>query len=295
MYKKNIFYKYRILFIFLSLLIHSTPIQACQKKQIWIVIHGTFAKYASWHHPENKFITTLKKNLPSDAQVYRFLWSGKNSYPARLEAGILCKEYIKNITPCNASVHIIGHSHGGNIAIVAAQELEKENSSIFINSLITLGTPICVDSYLPNMNRIKKIYNLFSYGDRIQPVMQIFKRTYPDHDNIYNIQIQYNNICPSHMEMRNPFIADHIPHLNKLIGHQKKDLLIHFFDKKKPIVKLDTDRKKDLERDFNFTQTIFNCISENRYDQKNKLAFFTKLSTRNWSFRFGNWRYINPE
>ncbi len=295
MHTKSIFYMYRIPFYFLFILINFSMIQAHQSKQVWIIIHGTFAQYASWHKPNNTFITTLKKHLNHNAEVHRFLWSGKNSYQARAEAGILCKDYIKNIMPPNGCLHIIGHSHGGNVAIIAAEELAKENSSIFIDSLTTLATPVCMYSYLPNMNRIKKIYNLFSYGDRIQPVMQIFKRTFPDHENIYNIQVKYNQICPSHMEMRNPFIAAYIPHMKELVLHKKNDLVIHFFDKKQPIVTLDFDRKKDLETDFNFTQHMFSYIAENRYDYKNKLASFSKLSARNWALRFGDWRNINSK
>ena len=238
------------------------------RKHIWLIVHGTFAKNSLWHTLKGDFHKQLAQSAQKNSKIYSGQWSGQNSDSARLQAGLECKEFIKTIANENDVLHIVGHSHGGNVAIIALNALAAECSSIKCHELITLGTPICPRTYMPNMNHIGQLYNLFSYGDRIQPVLQIFKRIYPEHPRIHNIQIQCNNLCPSHMELRYPLIAQYIPTLSDLVKGHKEPLLIHFFDKKKPSVILDANREKDLQIDKQFTEQMLTTFVESRHGSR---------------------------
>ncbi len=294
MYIKRNFSKH-LLPLFLCLFFPLSSAAATRAAQeIWIIAHGTFAKNSAWSKPGGDFYTTLKQHIAPHAHIYEINWSGKNSDTAREEAGIAAARFIKTIMQPGDRLHGVGHSHGGNVLILAAHQLAKEKSPLYMESLFTLGTPICTKSYLPDMSHIKYLYNLFSYGDRIQPVMQIFQRVFPEHERIFNIQVQCNGLCPTHMQMRQPLIAQHLPHISKLIKNQKKPLLIHFFDKKKAIVILDSTREKDLAIDKRFTEQILMCITESRHGKRT--SFITpKLSFQNWPFRFRNRGRLNPE
>jgi hypothetical protein len=292
--KRN--FKYRVFPLFLCLFFTCSAQQHTRVvKNIWLIIHGTFAKKASWHTAQGDFFKTLQERIGPNGSIYNFIWSGENSYKARTQAGVACKNFIKTIMEPGDRLHIVGHSHGGNVAILAAQELTKEKSPLTIHKLITLGTPVCTMHYIPDMQRISSVYNLFSYGDRIQPVIRMFKRTYPEHKNIYNIQIQCNGLCPSHTELRYPLIAKHLPELEHLTKDQKNPLLIHFFDKKKATVTLDSNRTKDLETDIIFTEQLLTCFSESRHVQKNLLSFPERLPLKSRVIRFGYWWRFNPQ
>ena len=292
MLRKRNFTLYIIpLFLCSFLTIHVIP-QSPLSKNIWLIIHGTFAQHAVWHKPSGEFFKTLQRHAGPNTQIYNFRWSGINSDEARLQAGITCKNYVRTIINPHDKLHIVAHSHGGNVALVAVNQLTKEKSPLSIETLITLGTPVDIDHYKPDMERIKIIYNLFSYGDRVQPVLQIFKRTFPEHPHIYNIQIMCNGYCPTHSELHSTLIAQHLPTLKKLINYEKKPLLVHFFDKKNPIVTLDNNREKDLEIDRIFTQQILSCIAESRHGKKTWLSD-KKYSFESRTLRLWNWWRIN--
>ena len=71
-----------------------------------------------------------------------FDWSGGNSDSARQQAAadlaIQIRFYRKN-HPCEP-VRVVAHSHGGNVALLASQF-----RGVYIDELVTLGTPIVAD------------------------------------------------------------------------------------------------------------------------------------------------------
>ena len=68
-------------------------------------------------------------------------------------------------------LNIVAHSHGGNVAIEALNELNKtENSKCppIVNNLILLGTPSRADYRLNNTNNIQRFINISSFHDAVQ-------------------------------------------------------------------------------------------------------------------------------
>jgi len=70
-------------------------------------------------------------------EVQAFIWSGRNSQYDRRKASIDLARYLNNPAFIKyRSIHIIGHSHGGNIATRAG--ILGPNRA---TSVITVGTP----------------------------------------------------------------------------------------------------------------------------------------------------------
>ncbi|MEJ6950987.1 RHS repeat-associated core domain-containing protein [Natronospora cellulosivora (SeqCode)] len=119
------------------------------------VVHGT------WSDPDtfsDEFIEDLEKALDDDAT--KFQWTGGNTDEARREAAERLAEEIISYHVENKDEHIgiVGHSHGGNVGILAANELDKHD--IEVDNLITIATP--VREYQlegDNVNNHNHIYN----------------------------------------------------------------------------------------------------------------------------------------
>lgn len=100
---------------------------------IVMLIHGTYARNARWTRSSGLFASRLKDRLP-DSSIYRLLWSGDNSHSQRVRAAIAIKQWIK--TQPHGTVYLIGHSHGGLIAALAATYANDKRVKV-----ITLSTP----------------------------------------------------------------------------------------------------------------------------------------------------------
>jgi pimeloyl-ACP methyl ester carboxylesterase len=114
----------------------NTPIQATDLdgKEAFYV-HGT------WSNPStfSKISITTIDNITHNKTYKMFKWSGNNTSQARIKAGSdLANFIIKNRDP-KQPLNIIGHSHGGNVAIMAANELKKDG--IQVDNIITINTP----------------------------------------------------------------------------------------------------------------------------------------------------------
>lgn len=232
-------------------------------KNVWIVIHGTFAKNASWYQKGGSFFETLKQQLPATIQLQSFTWSGKNSDKAREKAAeSLVKEITKNNHPEDV-ITIVGHSHGCNVALRAAQLLAIRYIRYKIHTLFALAPPVCLFRYAPAMDTIKYLFNFFSYGDQIQTVLQIFKRVFPEHERIWNIQLQHNGRCPEHSNMHSPELAVYLPTMQTLLL-KNQTAVVHLFPNKPPIIEYDTNRVWDLEQDRRFTEQLIATLGDSR-------------------------------
>ena len=105
-------------------------------KTVVHLIHGTWpygllAHYlprlrrpaATWFYESSSFCTALKAALPPDVTVRTFHWSGDNSYLERhLAADRLARELYDFYLKDDETRHVlIAHSHGGNVAMLAAR------------------------------------------------------------------------------------------------------------------------------------------------------------------------------
>lgn len=120
-----------------------------------ITVHGTGDTAAGpdgpkWFQRGAAFTEALKAKLAArglQAEITPQLWSGANSAREREKAGDKLADTVKKMTRNDGPVHIIGHSHGGNVANEAADFLRwgrrklKPGQHDRIASLITVGTP----------------------------------------------------------------------------------------------------------------------------------------------------------
>lgn len=100
-----------------------------------------------WFLTRSKFMNLLKQRLAGhglEAEIVPHLWSGANSAMERERGARALVNTIKRAARRNGGpVHVIGHSHGGNVANDAARMLNwtstQRNSKIA--SVTTVGTP----------------------------------------------------------------------------------------------------------------------------------------------------------
>lgn len=174
-------------------------------KELFIIVHGTWAQQESWAQPGGDFFENLWNNVGHNASISSYSWSGKNSNTERQRAAHTLATQLNKL-PKDTSIRLIAHSHGANVCFLASQLLE--NSGKIIKTIYALGAPIDHARYQPNMNIINQIYNIFSFGDPVQTVSGCFERALPPHPRITNIAITCNNRRPNHAELHSPLVAN---------------------------------------------------------------------------------------
>ena len=203
----------KIILIFLSITF------SLQARTVFIIVHGTWAPGTAWCKPGGNFFDALEKAIGKNDVVIPYTWAGALDHEIRLRAAHGLVNVIKSY-PKKTKIIIIAHSHGGNIAILASQQLTRK-----IEKLYLLGTPINTD-YQPNMKTIKQIYNLFSFGDEVQCAMGFFERTLPEHERIFNIHVTMHHKEIGHFQLHERCIAHWIATHGQLSYHAMK---IDFF------------------------------------------------------------------
>lgn len=125
---------------------------------------------------------------------YFFGWSGSLSARARKKAACQLYEYIKEFK--NRPITLIGHSHGGNVALLL-EEVIKEKcvkdefiKNIHIEKVILLACPVMITTqdYIKS-NIFKKVISLYSTGDRTQnrdpQIFSINAHKYAKENNVH--------------------------------------------------------------------------------------------------------------
>jgi pimeloyl-ACP methyl ester carboxylesterase len=126
----------------------STEISAADLQStapLLIAVHGTFAPNADWTKPEAPLCRTLDAALHGNSApliCHRIEWSGANQVAARLAAITQLRARVQAVLSANPQRQLIlvGHSHGGNIAIKVAQEFMAHKNL----RLVTLATPFLI-------------------------------------------------------------------------------------------------------------------------------------------------------
>lgn len=144
------------------------------------LVHGSFAGNETWPLiVENKvsFASELKRAAGKNSTIHHFVWSGQNNHQARLDAAENLAREIKEFTKETDRIAIIGHSHGGNVALLAASKLTRQ-----VNLVVCLSTPhlhlvmenpdgeeVPLPVYCPpeNQKQIKDIVCLNPDNDRV--------------------------------------------------------------------------------------------------------------------------------
>jgi pimeloyl-ACP methyl ester carboxylesterase len=109
---------------------------------ILVLVHGTFAPKSAWTLPHSEFALRCRAFVGYSHQVrfVRFRWSGKNKSEDRKAASEnLAKTgaWLKKRYP-DSGIYFIGHSHGGNIALMAASHKSVKDK---ITGIVSFNTP----------------------------------------------------------------------------------------------------------------------------------------------------------
>jgi len=232
---------------------------ALAAQRVYIIVHGTWATESEWHQPGGDFFSALEQTVNlRNGRVVSFTWSGNNDHFSRKVAAENLAKLIQSY-PLSFSINIVAHSHGSNVAILASQILGNNDRGHRVQTFYGLATPVSTVSYMPNMDIIRYFYNLYSLGDKIQTVFDLFEREFPEHPRRANIRLMVNGQEPSHSELHCPLAATWIPFIHEGLAAQHiggfdlfdfgLDANIYLFDDRVPLYALDFERKQVLAQD----------------------------------------------
>ncbi|MEM7194312.1 MAG: alpha/beta hydrolase [Pseudomonadota bacterium] len=115
-----------------------------QPEYLITLVHGTFAHKAPWAWDyRSDFRSYLRENLPGNVKFRCCAWSGRNRNRDRIHAAERLKKRLERQSRLypNAKKIVIGHSHGGNVAIRAAAEFDSGRNLL---AVVGMNTPwIC--------------------------------------------------------------------------------------------------------------------------------------------------------
>lgn len=232
-------------------------------KSACVVIHGTWAQQSSWYRAGGDFFEAIRNSMRElyiVDELISFSWSGKLGYRSHMQAAYLLAEKIMEYD----FVILVAHSHGATVGILASQILAKKvskgNSLVKISKFYALGVPVDPTGLIyPDMSVIDKFYNLFSFGDLVQPVQGMYQRCFGQHERIANISIVLDGFYPLHTQLHHATIGKYllkIPDFYMQHGENNFQLFQHqapaeilFYDSKNPIYGLQSDRDRLLQLD----------------------------------------------
>jgi pimeloyl-ACP methyl ester carboxylesterase len=148
-------------------------------KATWF-IHGTSSDNSTW---KSDFLDYYKNKIFPGESIKTQGWSGDNLDISRRKEA---KDFATNLAKFakenpKEPIRLVGHSHGGNFAILVANELLKNN--ITVDTLVTIATPVReyqLESYtyitnpgekVPNSKRLKNVkkhIQVYNEEDKIQ-------------------------------------------------------------------------------------------------------------------------------
>ena len=139
----------------------NTPIQAIDLDGLEaFFVHGTWSDPSTYSKLSKQTITNITKNTEGAT----FQWSGNNTDIARQIAGKQLAEHVMKNRDGKQSLTIVGHSHGGNVAIIAANILKGKGYQV--DNLITFNTP--VREYQLDPGAAGKHFSVYHQNDPVQ-------------------------------------------------------------------------------------------------------------------------------
>jgi RHS repeat-associated protein len=140
-------------------------------------MHGTWSDHTTWSSTALNVGNQMANN---SGIYYKKDWSGGNSKSARKEAADNYYNYIlkvrKDESKSTNPIVLMGHSHGGNVAVLTTNKLVEhyqeqmnkgEISQMPEIILVTLNTPVRPDYQLTKKSSVTH-YNVFNMGDNVQ-------------------------------------------------------------------------------------------------------------------------------
>lgn len=131
------------------------------RQTVTLIIHGTFAANSKWWQlGDGLFADRLEKALTRHGiqgtvwypaleagfAYADFAWSGRNEHQERIKAAVEMAPKINSLAErlgCTIDepmiVHLVGHSHGGNVIL---EILKRLDSRVSPGKIVLLGTPL---------------------------------------------------------------------------------------------------------------------------------------------------------
>jgi alpha-beta hydrolase superfamily lysophospholipase len=106
---------------------------------IVVLVHGTWAMNAKWTRNGAALINEVLSALgPQNVAIYARDWSGRNSVRQRYLAAAVLKNDLNDLGARfpRATLNVVGHSHGGNVAAKAIGDIGSQRIG-----LACLSTP----------------------------------------------------------------------------------------------------------------------------------------------------------
>jgi pimeloyl-ACP methyl ester carboxylesterase len=142
---------------------------------IWL-IHGTFSSSVTWSQDFRSFL--VGTDGPFAGATYHFGdWSdtggwfnsgaGNNVIARMIGANNILQDILRvhEANP-NTPIHLIGHSHGGNVGLALTNMLAGHG--VNVDTLITIATPVRADFQLDAGVTVGQHINVYSNIDPIQ-------------------------------------------------------------------------------------------------------------------------------
>jgi hypothetical protein len=132
------------------------------------LVHGTFAPHAPWMQEDSPFVHALGRSS-NRLLVKAFTWgAGDNNIVSRMEAAEQLRAHCERVhhSYLGAPQFVVAHSHGGNVALLAANMI---GSPVLLSGIACLSTPFIVarsrtiDRLAPQALHVS-FYGLFGVG-----------------------------------------------------------------------------------------------------------------------------------
>ena len=104
-----------------------------------VVVPGTYGNDRFWPNVDDGKVTfgsELLRAIGSDGEVYPFLWASSIHHPNRQQAAANLASVIERKAKGFDRVCLVGHGHGGNVALLAASDCRRT-----IDMVVCLSTP----------------------------------------------------------------------------------------------------------------------------------------------------------
>ncbi len=105
------------------------------------LLHGTFAKNATWVDDSGSIAVALKARFGDSVGIERLRWSGANSFEGRREATGMLREHILGAAGEDVMHVVVAHSHAGNVVAYAARDPDVDAR---LAGVVTMATPFIV-------------------------------------------------------------------------------------------------------------------------------------------------------
>ena len=201
----------------------------------WVnsLVNGRYPWWRRW----SLFSCALRKAFGSECEIREFRWSGNNTHQARLEGGAQLATAIEKEDP-GRRIHLIGHSHGANVALAAVNQLPPRRvASVMVVAnphmalLESHGAPPEWLYWGEAPGRVQQIWNLYSPEDIVQTRLAewfhgvavekkktlLARSTYAGagHNSIRNVEIHWNHSLSAHRAMHSQGIGTLVGRLLK--------------------------------------------------------------------------------